>query len=44
MGELAALADILREKIMRYAPDGNLPRTHLNEMRKIDGIMREEIP
>ena len=44
MGELAAnpaLADILREEIMKCAPDGNLPHTHLNELRKMDSVMRE---
>ena len=44
MGELAAdpaLADTLREEIMKYAPDGNLPGTHLNELRKMDSVMRE---
>lgn len=44
MGELAAdpaLADILREEILQYAPDGKLPLTHLNELRKMDSVMRE---
>ena len=44
MAELAAdpaLADTLREEIMKYAPDGKLPLTHLMEMRKMDSVMRE---
>ena len=44
MGELAAdpvLADALREEIIKYAPDGNLPSTHLSELRKMDSVMRE---
>ena len=44
MGELAAdpaLADTLREEIIKYAPDGKLPSTHLSELRKMDSVMRE---
>ena len=44
MGELAAdpkLADILRQELLDVAPDGQLPQTHLNELRKLDSVMRE---
>jgi hypothetical protein len=42
--ELAAdpdLANILREEIKQFAPDGRLPLTHLNELKKMDSVMRE---
>ena len=44
IGELAAdpvLAETLREEIIKYAPNGNLPPTHLSELRKMDSVMRE---
>ena len=44
MGELAAdpaLADTLREEIIKYARDGNVPPAHLSELRKMDSVMRE---
>ena len=42
--ELAAnpgLADLMREEIRSFAPDGMLPLTHLNELRIMDSVMRE---
>ncbi len=36
-----ALADILRKEIKEVAPDGKLPLTHLNELKKMDSVMRE---
>lgn len=36
-----ALADILREEIKTFATDGNLPLTDLNELKKMDSVMRE---
>ncbi|KAK5633752.1 hypothetical protein RRF57_009467 [Xylaria bambusicola] len=36
-----ALVDLLREEIKDVAPDGKLPLTHLNELRKMDSVMRE---
>ncbi|RFU80556.1 cytochrome p450 oxidoreductase [Trichoderma arundinaceum] len=42
--ELAAdpiLMDTLREEIKAVAPGGILPLTHLNELRKMDSVMRE---
>ncbi|KAI0402029.1 cytochrome P450 oxidoreductase GliF [Xylaria palmicola] len=36
-----ALADILRKEIRDVAPDGKLPLTHLNELKKMDSVMRE---
>lgn len=44
LSELAAdppLADVLREEIRTVMPDGKLPLTHLNELRKMDSVMRE---
>ena len=44
MGELAAdpkLAEILRQELLDVAPGGRLPQTHLNELRKMDSVMRE---
>ncbi|KAL8727211.1 MAG: hypothetical protein Q9166_006175 [cf. Caloplaca sp. 2 TL-2023] len=44
MGELAAdpeLADTLRRELMNCAPTGDLPLTHLTELRKMDSVMRE---
>ncbi|KAI0183713.1 cytochrome P450 oxidoreductase GliF [Xylaria flabelliformis] len=36
-----ALADLLREEIDQLAPDGQLPLTHLNELKRMDSVMRE---
>ncbi|KAI1193514.1 cytochrome P450 oxidoreductase GliF [Nemania serpens] len=36
-----ALADVLRKEIEEIAPDGKLPLTHLNELKKMDSVMRE---
>ncbi|KAK5996286.1 Cytochrome P450 monooxygenase CYP1 [Cladobotryum mycophilum] len=44
MTELAAdpeLSDTLRDEIKQIAPDGRLPLTHLNELKKMDSVMRE---
>lgn len=44
MGELAAdpeLADDLRRELVTCAPKGDLPLTHLTELRKMDSVMRE---
>lgn len=42
--ELAAdpvLQDILREELQEQTDQGRLPQTHLNELRKMDSVMRE---
>lgn len=36
-----ALADVLRKELQEIAPDGKLPLTHLNELKKMDSVMRE---
>ncbi|KAL7941103.1 cytochrome P450 [Trichoderma barbatum] len=36
-----ALVDILRDEIKAVAPSGLLPLTHLNELKKLDSVMRE---
>ncbi|UKZ45852.1 hypothetical protein TrVGV298_000045 [Trichoderma virens] len=36
-----ALVDALRDEIKTVAPGGLLPFTHLNELRKLDSVMRE---
>jgi hypothetical protein len=44
MGELAAdptLQDELRAEIQEIAKDGQLPATHLLELKKMDSVMRE---
>ncbi|KAI6342352.1 heme binding [Pyricularia grisea] len=42
--ELAAdpsLQDMLRQELEEQTDQGNLPQTHLNELRKMDSVMRE---
>ncbi|KAI6355340.1 heme binding [Pyricularia grisea] len=42
--ELAAdpsLQDMLRQELEEQTDHGNLPQTHLNELRKMDSVMRE---
>ncbi|GJD05339.1 cytochrome P450 oxidoreductase GliF [Colletotrichum higginsianum] len=42
--ELAAdptLQDLLRQELQEQTEDGRLPQTHLNELRKMDSVMRE---
>lgn len=44
MGELAAdpaLADVLRRELGEEVEEGRLPRSHLNELRMMDSVMRE---
>ena len=36
-----ALQDVLRQELQEQADHGRLPRTHLNELRKMDSVMRE---